>query len=288
MDASTPQTPDLQRQQERKRKRKALLAGGVVLGLGAAVTLAAWSDDVFADGLFNTGGFELQASTTGAADSFKNYDGPGGSLDSASLEMDSTTMSPGDTVYAPLTIKASDDSNHDGEFTLDVIQSSGKYSGIINYTIYSGGASHGANCSEAGVGSLDQWATGFTPIDPTLDPLTDGVLSGTLRGLLDLVTGGVTGVLGLVGIDLTKLVPTTNLGLPYIDPTHTALPVSPGTTVQHLCIAANLGGEPVTLPIDLLGLGDRVPQAVVQLADTANPSTDDTRVTWIFTGQATN
>ena len=31
---------------DRNRKRKALLAGGVVLGLGATMTLAAWTDDV--------------------------------------------------------------------------------------------------------------------------------------------------------------------------------------------------------------------------------------------------
>ncbi|MFN3340157.1 MAG: SipW-dependent-type signal peptide-containing protein, partial [Dietzia sp.] len=55
LNANDTITPDAQQKQDRARKRKALLAGGVVLGLGAAVTLAAWSDDVFANGIFNTG-----------------------------------------------------------------------------------------------------------------------------------------------------------------------------------------------------------------------------------------
>ncbi|MDV8001645.1 SipW-dependent-type signal peptide-containing protein [Rhodococcus sp. IEGM 1408] len=44
------------------------MAGGVVLGLGAAVTLAAWSDGVFADGNFQTGEANLLGSQAAGAD----------------------------------------------------------------------------------------------------------------------------------------------------------------------------------------------------------------------------
>jgi predicted ribosomally synthesized peptide with SipW-like signal peptide len=39
----------------KKRKVRALLAGGLVLGVGAAITLAAWTDNVFGNSDFATG-----------------------------------------------------------------------------------------------------------------------------------------------------------------------------------------------------------------------------------------
>ncbi|GAA3171571.1 hypothetical protein GCM10020255_060560 [Rhodococcus baikonurensis] len=48
-----------------KRKVRALLAGGLVLGIGAAVTLAAWTDNVFGDAQFKTGSWNLQGSFDG-------------------------------------------------------------------------------------------------------------------------------------------------------------------------------------------------------------------------------
>ncbi|MGD7001573.1 SipW-dependent-type signal peptide-containing protein [Corynebacterium halotolerans] len=46
---------------QKSRKIRALAAGGAVLGIGAAVTLAAWSDNEFAQGLFGTEAFGIQA-----------------------------------------------------------------------------------------------------------------------------------------------------------------------------------------------------------------------------------
>lgn len=45
---------------------KAVLAGGLVLGLGAAMTLAAWTDQEFATGSFTAGHFNLVGSPTGS------------------------------------------------------------------------------------------------------------------------------------------------------------------------------------------------------------------------------
>ncbi|MFL0580114.1 SipW-dependent-type signal peptide-containing protein [Dietzia sp. 179-F 9C3 NHS] len=49
----------------KSRKSRALLAGGVVLGIGASMTLAAWSDSEWASGSFSTGGFTFQGSLDG-------------------------------------------------------------------------------------------------------------------------------------------------------------------------------------------------------------------------------
>ena len=50
------------------RKILAVLAGGLVLGVGVAVTLAAWNDSEFATGTFTAGSFNLEGSTTGDTD----------------------------------------------------------------------------------------------------------------------------------------------------------------------------------------------------------------------------
>ena len=46
-----------------RRKVLAVLAGGLVLGVGTAVTLAAWNDSEFATGDFAAGTFVFQGST---------------------------------------------------------------------------------------------------------------------------------------------------------------------------------------------------------------------------------
>ncbi|WP_255808456.1 SipW-dependent-type signal peptide-containing protein [Leucobacter aridicollis] len=47
-------------------KARALLAGGLVLGVGAAVTLAAWTDNEWVRGVFGTGTFGIEGSKDGS------------------------------------------------------------------------------------------------------------------------------------------------------------------------------------------------------------------------------
>ncbi|SKC70465.1 SipW-dependent-type signal peptide-containing protein [Plantibacter cousiniae (nom. nud.)] len=49
----------------RSKRAKAILAGGLVLGVGAAITLAAWNDSEFATGIFAGGAFSIEGSTNG-------------------------------------------------------------------------------------------------------------------------------------------------------------------------------------------------------------------------------
>lgn len=114
MNAHTPLPSDVQKKADNRRKRKALLAGGVVLGIGAAVTLAAWSDDVFADGTFNTGSFELQGAVDAAGSAFENYDGPAGDADnvgSLTFNQDPTALTPDVQVFAPISLRLAEDTN---------------------------------------------------------------------------------------------------------------------------------------------------------------------------------
>jgi len=94
--------------QATQRKVLAVLAGGLVLGVGTAVTLAAWNDSEFANGTFTAGSFNLQGSTTGDVDA--GYADHASSGAAATLEFDLPAdlvdnMAPGDTVYAPLWLR---------------------------------------------------------------------------------------------------------------------------------------------------------------------------------------
>jgi predicted ribosomally synthesized peptide with SipW-like signal peptide len=141
LNANDPLTPDAQlKKQDRARKRKAILAGGVVLGLGAAITLAAWSDDVFADGLFNTGSFDLIGSpgttATLAEGAYAQYDTSAGAAD-LSFEIDALEMYPGETVAAPFSIAQPTGTDVDGRVWMYEATATGVLAPHLSYAIKS-------------------------------------------------------------------------------------------------------------------------------------------------------
>lgn len=85
----------------KSRKFKAILAGGLVLGLGAAVTLAAWNDSEFVIGNFGNGHFKMVGSEDGT--SFSNHD-TSATADSLSFSLGYDNLSPDDTVAAPYVV----------------------------------------------------------------------------------------------------------------------------------------------------------------------------------------
>jgi len=88
--------------QARSRRFRAILAGGLVLGVGAAVTLAAWNDSEFAQGTFTAGQFNLEGSTDGTT-----YTEHAVIEDAAELgfTIDPTNLSPGDSVTAAFAVR---------------------------------------------------------------------------------------------------------------------------------------------------------------------------------------
>ncbi|WEK60631.1 MAG: SipW-dependent-type signal peptide-containing protein [Candidatus Microbacterium colombiense] len=96
---------DTQRTRGNRRKVLAVLAGGLVLGVGAAAVLAAWNDSEFATGTFTAGSFNLQGSVAGDVDanySDHNVD-TGGTAATLAFTLPTGlvgNMSPGDSVYA--------------------------------------------------------------------------------------------------------------------------------------------------------------------------------------------
>lgn len=86
-----------------QRKVLAVLAGGLVLGVGAAVTLAAWNDSEFATGTFTAGTFNLEGSTTGDVDADYADHATAGAAATLAFDLPTdvvSSMSPSDVVYA--------------------------------------------------------------------------------------------------------------------------------------------------------------------------------------------
>ena len=202
MDATNPMTPENQQKRaDSRRKRKAILAGGVVLGLGAAVTLAAWSDDVFADGLFSTGGvFTLEGSEEPyGTDAFKQARTEGSAIRltfNTDNAQSAAGIIPGDTLYAPFSIRLTANSTLSGELEKVTASATGPMNAALQYSI-----SYGATtCDEDGngdplAGNGDAWVSNqpvnggeATPTSPRPLVPNDAGTPGTIVPLCVAVT----------------------------------------------------------------------------------------------------
>jgi predicted ribosomally synthesized peptide with SipW-like signal peptide len=94
----------------RSRMIRAILAGGLVLGVGAAVTLAAWNDSEFVTGTFTAGTFNLQGSTTNGTTFTDHATSPGGAL---TFTVPATALSPTDSVEAPFAVRLAANTTND-------------------------------------------------------------------------------------------------------------------------------------------------------------------------------
>ena len=122
-ETTTSQTsPDPKPSGLRGRKIRALLAAGVVLGVGATATLAAWNDSEFVDGEFAAGSFNLEGSTDGTA-----YTDHATAEDSAALDftVNPTNLSPGDVVYAPYAVRLAAGTTTGGDVALEGVTNTG-------------------------------------------------------------------------------------------------------------------------------------------------------------------
>ncbi|MDZ5077447.1 SipW-dependent-type signal peptide-containing protein [Nesterenkonia sp. HG001] len=139
----------------RRRKVQAVLAGGLVLGVGAAVTLAAWNDSEFAEGLFGSASFNLEGSTDGS-----DYDDHDTADEAAQLTFDADNMTPGQTVYAPFYVRLDADTTINGTVEasdgIGVVSSSGENADHMSYEVYA----DPDNCNAADASSGTSVASG--------------------------------------------------------------------------------------------------------------------------------
>lgn len=85
----------------RCRRIRAVLAGGLVLGIGTAVTLAAWNDSEYSAATFTAGQFGIVGATDGVA--FTDH--PVASPAALTFTVAPTAMAPGNTTYALFSVK---------------------------------------------------------------------------------------------------------------------------------------------------------------------------------------
>ncbi|NDK31764.1 SipW-dependent-type signal peptide-containing protein [Nesterenkonia haasae] len=105
----------------RARKIRAVMAAGAVLGVGALITLAAWTDNQFAEGLFTTGSYNVISSEDGGT-----YSDHSSAEDSATLEMQAGNTTPGEQFAAGFWLRTDAATTVDGVITgIDVASSSG-------------------------------------------------------------------------------------------------------------------------------------------------------------------
>jgi predicted ribosomally synthesized peptide with SipW-like signal peptide len=98
----------------RLQRLRALLAGGLVLGIGAAVTLAAWTDQEYASsGTFTASIFGTESSVDRVT--WTSHDTSG---NAATLTFNATAMSPGALVYASINIRTTATTNVGGTVSL--------------------------------------------------------------------------------------------------------------------------------------------------------------------------
>lgn len=85
----------------RSRRIRAVLAGGLVLGVGATATLAAWNDSEFGSATFTAGRFDIVGAADGAT--FTNH--PTTAPAALTFTVAPTAMAPGNTTYALYSIR---------------------------------------------------------------------------------------------------------------------------------------------------------------------------------------
>jgi predicted ribosomally synthesized peptide with SipW-like signal peptide len=131
----------------RGRRLKAILAGGLVLGVGAAVTLAAWNDSEFATGTFGAGHFDLKGSTDGTT--FGDH--ASGSPAALSFSTGFSALSPGDVVAAPFVLHLDKDTNFGASVVVGSAAATGTATAQLSYGIVQ--VASAAACTPAATGS---------------------------------------------------------------------------------------------------------------------------------------
>lgn len=96
-------------------KARAVLAGGLVLGVGAAITLAAWTDNEWAVGLFGSGKFGIEGATNGTT--FTDHPDSSGPAQLA-FQVNADNLTPGDVVYAGYAVRLEQDSTYAADVTV--------------------------------------------------------------------------------------------------------------------------------------------------------------------------
>ncbi|MEU4015203.1 SipW-dependent-type signal peptide-containing protein [Microbacterium sp. NPDC028030] len=135
------------RRAARERRRlhslrlRAVLAGGLVLGIGAAATLAAWNDSEFGSANFVAGRFDIVGAVDGATFSSHATTGTAAALN---FQLAPTAMAPGNTTYALFSVKTA---NPSVAGTLLLTAGTPTGTGLASYLTYGVRTISGTSCT---------------------------------------------------------------------------------------------------------------------------------------------
>ena len=125
----------------RSRRLRAVLAGGLVLGVGAAVTLAAWNDSEYGSASFTAGRFDIVGAIDGATFSSHATAGAAAALN---FQLAPTAMAPGNATYALFSVKTA---NPSVAGTLQLTAGTPGGTGLATYLTYGVRTISGTTCN---------------------------------------------------------------------------------------------------------------------------------------------
>jgi predicted ribosomally synthesized peptide with SipW-like signal peptide len=139
------------------RRIAAILAGGLVLGVGAAVTLAAWNDSEFAKGTFTAGTFNLQGSTDGST--YTDHTSVAGAA-AMTMSTNASKLSPGDVAYSPFAVELTSATTNNAVVTVTSANTTGDAANYT-YTLFTTGT-FGCSAASTPVTTLVPAGTALT------------------------------------------------------------------------------------------------------------------------------
>ena len=130
-----------ERRRLRSRRWRAVLAGGLVLGIGTAVTLAAWNDSEYGSASFTAGKFDIVGAVDGSTFSSHATTGAAAALN---FQLAPTAMAPGNATYALFSVKTA---NPSVAGTLQLTAGTPGGTGLATYLTYGVRTISGTTCN---------------------------------------------------------------------------------------------------------------------------------------------
>lgn len=193
------------KRRRRSRMIRAILAGGLVLGVGAAVTLAAWNDSEFVTGTFTAGTFNLEGSTTNGTTFTDHATSPGGAL---TFTVPAAALSPTDSVNAPFAVRLAANTTNGADVVLTTDPPTGTVTNLTyTLTVHSAWGCAGGTVTSTPISgaALNAGTYSFTLDEGS--PTTD---AGAPVYLCFAVTAGAGLVQGQTGAAIWKFAATSN------------------------------------------------------------------------------
>ncbi|WP_347123365.1 SipW-dependent-type signal peptide-containing protein [Microbacterium sp. SY138] len=130
-----------ERRRLRSRRLRAVLAGGLVLGIGVAATLAAWNDSEYGSASFTAGRFDIVGAVDGSTFSSHATTGAAATLN---FQLAPTAMAPGNATYALFSVKTA---NPSVAGTLQLTAGTPGGTGLATYLTYGVRTIAGTTCN---------------------------------------------------------------------------------------------------------------------------------------------